>query len=171
MSGARSGHDDSRAPAYERPRWDLWLYGTVIVTVIVVAASWLSPWVRHEWALSLGRQDIPYTQLAFDSAAALPATAVRGKNVPVSFVITNKENKQVSYKYIVASGSGTELVSLSSATKVVAAGASWYVKTTVTPKCPASACRVQVSLPQQAESIDFEFTYQNPSKTKSAKSK
>lgn len=166
-----SRHEDSRDPEHKQPRWDLWLYGTVVVTLLVVAVTWLSPRVRHEWALSLGRQNTPYTQLGFNSAVALPTTAVRGKDIPISFVITNDEGKQVSYRYVVASGSGTKLESLSSATSVVAAGASWDVNTTVVPKCATSACRVQVSLPQQAESIDFMFTYQAKSSTKTSKSK
>ena len=34
------------------------------------------------------------------------------------------------------------------------------------PKCAETACRVQVSLPRQGESIDFMFTYQDKSRTK-----
>lgn len=141
------------------PRWDLWLYGTALVAAVLVVVSLLSPWVRHEWALSLGRQNTPYTQLGFTSAANLPVTAVRGNGIPVSFAVTNDEGKQMSYQYVVSSGSGTTLASLSSATQVVAAGAVWNVNITVLPKCAESACRVQVSLPRQGESIDFIFSY------------
>ena len=84
----------------------------------------------------------------------------------MSFAITNDEGKQISYHYVVASGSGTKLASLSSATKVVAAGASWDVDITVVPKCAESACRIHVSLPQQGESIDFMFTYSDKGSTK-----
>lgn len=152
-------HEESKASQLERPRWDFWLYGAGLVTALLVVASLLSPWVRHEWVLSLGRQDTPYTQLGFNRAATLPVTAVRAKGIPVSFAITNDEGKQVSYHYVVASGSGTKLKSLNSATKVVAAGASWNVDITVVPKCAESACRIHVSLPRQGESIDFMFTY------------
>jgi hypothetical protein len=167
MGHMESRHEDSQDLEYEKPRWDLWLYGTVLLAVVLVAASWLSPRVRHEWALSLGRQITPYTQLGFKSAATLPATAVSGKDIPVSFVITNDEGQPVSYQYVVASGSGTKLDSLSSATKVVAANASWNVNITVVPRCTSSPCRIQVSLPQQHESIDFLFTYQGKSSKKS----
>jgi hypothetical protein len=151
----------------EQPRWEFWLYGAGIVTVVLVVASLLSPWVRHEWALSLGRENAPYTQLGFNRAAALPVTAVRGKDISIWFTITNDEGEQVSYQYMVASGSGTKMESLSSATKVVADGASWNVDATVVPKCAESSCRIQVSLPQQGESIDFRFTY--PDKGSKAK--
>jgi hypothetical protein len=158
--------EESQAAQHEQPRWDLWLYGAGLVTVVLVVATLLSPWARHEWALSLGRQNTPYTQLGFNDAAALPVAVVRGKGIPISFVITNDEGKQVSYQYVVASGSSTKLESLSSATKVVAAGASWDVDITVVPKCAASACHIQVSLPQQGESVDFMFTYPAKSSTK-----
>jgi hypothetical protein len=143
----------------EQPRWAFWLYGAGLVTVILVIASLLSPWVRNEWKLSLGRENTPNTQLGFNRAVALPATAVRGKGIPVSFVITNGEGKQVAYQYVVSSGSNAKLESLASATKVVASGASWAVELNVIPKCATSDCRIQVSVPQQHESIDFTFTY------------
>ena len=151
--------EESSAARYNRPRWDLWLYGTGIVAVILILATLLSPWVRHEWGLSLGRQATPYTQLGFGNAAALPVTAVRGKGIHVSFVVTNDERKQLAYRYVVASGSGTTMTPLRSGTRAVAAGASWDVDVVVTPKCASSSCRVQVSLPAQNEKIDFTFTY------------
>jgi hypothetical protein len=157
----------------EQPRWAFWLYGTGLVAAIVVVATLMSPWVRNEWKLSLGRENSPSTQLGFKRAAALPATAVRGKSIPVSFVITNNEGKQVAYQYVVSSGSRAKLETLTSATKVVANGASWAVDVNVVPKCAASACRIQVSIPQQRESIDFAFTYStktnHPSKAKQNK--
>ncbi len=158
--------EKSEVPQDEQPRWQFWLYGVGFVTAVLVIASLVSPWVRHEWALSLIRQKTPYTQLGFTDAAGLPATAVRGNSIPISFAITNDEGKQVSYHYVVASGSGSKLESLSSATKVVASGASWDVDIAVVPKCAESACRVQVSLPQQSESIDFIFTYPDKSSKK-----
>ena len=127
----------------EQPKWEWWLCGAALVTAVLVVASWLSPWVRHEWALSLFRQNTPYTQLGFDCAAALPVTAVRGKGIPISFVITNDEGKQIPYQYVVTSGSGAKSESLSSATKTVAAGASWDVHITIVPKC----CRDFLSCP------------------------
>jgi hypothetical protein len=155
-----TSYEQSEALRDEQPRWGFWFWGTGFVAAVVIVASLLSPWVRHEWALSLGRQNTAYTQLGFSRAAALPVTAVRGKAIPISFAITNDEGKQVSYQYVVASGSGTKLEPLSSATRVVAMGASWDVDITVVPKCADSACRIQVSLPGQGESIDFIFNYQ-----------
>jgi len=105
------------------------------------------------------RQPTPYTQLGFTNAAALPTTAVRGAGIPISFLVTNNEGSQVSYRYVVSSGSGTTLTALSSGTNVLAAGDSWAVGIVVVPKCAAASCRVQVSLPEQNESIDFIITY------------
>jgi hypothetical protein len=113
------------------------------------------------------RQPTPYTQLGFTDAASLPATGVAGESIPVSFIITNDEGKQVSYQYVVASGSGTKLTTISSGTRVLAAGASGAVGIDVVPKCAAASCQVQVSLPQQGEHIDFMLTYPNQSGKKS----
>lgn len=162
------GHPDEKSPAqYNRPRWDLWLYGTGIVAVILILATLLSPWVRREWGLSLGRQATPYTQLSFTNAAALPVTAPRGKGMHVSFVVTNDEGKRLVYRYVVASGSGTKMTPLRSGTSAVTAGASWDVDVVVTPRCATSSCRVRVSLPAQNEKIDFVFTYPDTTGKKS----
>lgn len=168
-SSSGYGQPDNDAPVsqYRPPRWDLWLLGTGLIAIALAAASFLSPWVRHEWSLSLQRQPTPYTQLGFTNAASLPATGVPGKGIPVSFTITNDEGRQVSYPYVVASGSGTTLTTISSGTTVVAAGQSGGVRLVVVPKCSAASCRVQVSLPEQNESIDFMLTYPAQSGKKS----
>jgi hypothetical protein len=96
---------------------------------------------------------------------------VRGKDVSISFDITNDEGKQMSYQYVVASGSGSKLERLHSATNTVATGGSWNVDITVLPKCAESTCRIQVSLPEQRESIDFTVTYPVKSSKKAKASK
>ncbi len=151
--------EDRQVSQFDRPRWDIWLLGTGLLAIALAVASFASPWVRHEWSLSLQRQPTPYTQLGFANAGALPTTGIPGQSVPVSFIITNDEGRPVSYRYVVASGSGTTLTAISSATKVVAAGAAWGVGINVVPKCPTASCRVQVSLPEQNMSIDFPLTY------------
>ena len=160
--------EDPQVSQHVQPRWDFWLLGTGLLAIAIAVATFMSPWVRHEWTLSLKRQPTLYTQLGFANAANLPTTGVRGKSVPVSFIITNDEGRQVSYQYVVASGSGAKLTTLSSATRVLAAGASWGVGIAVVPKCAAASCRVQISLPEQHESIDFTLTYpdQNGKKSK-----
>lgn len=153
-------------PPREPPRWAWWSSGAGLVAVVLILASMLSSSARHQMALSLFRQDASFTQLAFRDAAALPVTAVRGKPINISFIITNNEGKSVSYQYVVASGSDTKLQSLSSSRKTVASGATWNVAATVLPKCAANPCRVQVSLPGQDEAIDFEFQYKSATKAK-----
>lgn len=168
-SSSDYGQPDEGAPVsqYDPPRWDFWLLGTGLLAIAIAAASFLSPWARHEWSMSLQRQPTPYTQLGFTNAASLPATGVPGKGIPVSFTITNDEGKQVSYRYVVASGSGTTLTTISSGTTDIAAGQSSGVSIVVVPKCAAASCQVQVSLPEQNESIDFLLTYPAQSGKKS----
>jgi hypothetical protein len=159
--------EDPQDAQHEPPRWGFWLLGTGLVAAVLILATLLSPWVRNEWALSLGRRDSSYTQLGFTDAAALPATIARGKSVPVSFVVINDEGKNMSYEYVVQSGSGSKLETLKTATKDLTSGESWDVRITVVPKCADSDCRIKVSLPQQAESVDFKFTYPSKSGKKS----
>jgi hypothetical protein len=154
--------EDAQVARYEPPRWDFWLLGAGLLAIALAVASFLSPWVRHEWTLSVQRQGPAYTGLGFTNAASLPITGVRGKGIPVSFIITNDEGRQVSYRYVVASGSGTTLTAISSGTTVLAAGHSWSVAIVVVPKCATASCRVQVSLPEQNQHIDFDFLLTNP---------
>lgn len=168
-SGYGPPDEDAQNSHYERPRWDLWLLGTGLLAIVIAVTSYLSPWVRHEWTLSVQRQPTHTTELGFTNAAALPTTGVRGEAVPVSFIITNDEGRQVSYRYVVASGSGTKLTTLNSGTIELAPNASYSTAVVVVPQCAAAFCRVQVSLPEQkGESIDFILKYpiQSGKKTK-----
>jgi hypothetical protein len=148
----------------EQPRWAWWLFGAGLVSALAIAASMVSPYVWHQLAISLFRQTTPYTQLAFKDATTLPGIVAQGQPMGISFTITNDEGKSVDYHYVVSSGSGTGLVSLTSGSSTVAAGATWVVNTTVVSQCTRDTCRVQVSLPEQNESIDF--IYQGTGVTK-----
>ena len=149
----------------EQPRWEWWLCGAGLVSAIIIITSLLSPYIRHQWALSLSGQNARYTELAFNRAAALPVTAVRGKSIQISFTITNDEGTALFYRYVVASGSGSKLKLVSSSSKTVPQGAAWRVNRLVVPKCAQIACRVQVSLPQQGERIDFILMLKEPIKS------
>jgi hypothetical protein len=145
-------------PQRQRPRWSLWAASTVLTFAVLIATSVLSPYVRHEWALSLWRQDPAYTELGFNDAAALPVHAMHGKAIRVSFAITNDGSGPVSYRYTIMSGSGARLDPLSSATGTVAPGETWNVDKWIVPKCSQAICRVQVAVPQVHERIYFILT-------------
>jgi len=150
----KMSHLSERRP----PRWRWWFSGAVIALAIIAVTSTLSPYVRHQWALSLGRQPTSYTELAFTRASALPTTAVRQKKLQISFTITNDEEKPIDYRYVLSSGSGTQLKSLSSSSNTVNPGAVWRVNKLITPECQHITCRIQVSLPLQHENIDLLLT-------------
>lgn len=157
-----AGDEAARVAERARPRWGLWLCMACVITAIVIVASVMSPAIRQQWKLSLFRQNTAYTELAFYRPTALPVTAVRGKGIQVAFTITNDEGRPVSYRYMVASGSSSTLALLSSASRTVAPGDVWLVNTIVVPKCARATCRVQVTLPQQGERIDFLFRLEQP---------
>lgn len=150
----------------EPPRWGWWLGAAGFVAVILVVGSMLSPYVRHQLSLSVFRQNSPYTQFGFTDAPSLPTTAVPGKKIQISFFVTNDEGKAMQYQYVVASGSSAKLATLTSSSNTVAAGETWNVNVGVVPKCSANTCQVQISLPQQAETIDFKLQYKITKKAK-----
>jgi hypothetical protein len=145
----------------QRPSVRAWAVGTTLTLAVITATAVLSPWVRHEWLLSLGRQETSYTELGFKDAAALPTTAGDGKDIPVVFTVTNDGSNPVSYRYVIAAGSDSRLKTLVSSSIQVKPGAVGTVSRIVVPNCPLTNCRVRVSLPQQRESIDFIFTIRN----------
>ena len=155
-------HTAAPSATREQPRWALWLCGACLILAIIVVTSIISPAIRQQWKLSLFRQNEPYTELAFSHPTLLPGSAVRGASIHISFSITNNGAIPVSYRYVVASGSGTASQSLESARRKVAPGATWTVNTVVVPKCAEPACRMEVSLPQQHERIDFLFKLKQP---------
>ena len=146
----------------KRPRLEFWAWGSVLTLLLIVVTSIISPYVRHEWGLSLGRESTTYAELGFTDASALPAHVVRGKALRVSFAVTNNGTRPISYRYVISSGTGRQLIALSSETSSVAAGKIWEVNSWVAPKCPQASCKVQVALPQVNEQIYFIITLTRP---------
>jgi hypothetical protein len=135
------------------------------LVLLAVGASLLSPYGRHQWALSLSRQPTPYTVLAFSRPTALPATAVVNEPVSMSFTVANHEGHAVDYRYVLSvfsagsrgvSGGRTRI--LGSSARTVLDGATWTVSTAVRPTCGISKCRLEVSLPGYPETIDLLVT-------------
>jgi hypothetical protein len=148
--------------ARQRPNWRAWAAGTTLALAVMIATAVLSPWVRHEWLLSLGRQKTSYTELGFKDAAALPTTATDEEDIPVVFTVKNDGSNPVSYRYVIAAGSDSRLTALVSSSIQVTPDTVGTVSRIIVPNCPLTICRVRVSLPQQRESIDFIFTIRNP---------
>ena len=153
---SRSGSEDLFA-ARRPPSWRWWLCGS-LVAVGVIVASMFSPYFRNQWKESVGREPATYTALSFNGAATLPTSAVRGKAIHIAFTVTNEGSDATSYRYLIATGSGVQLKTSDAASNTVAPGESWVVNKYVLPNCAQATCRVQVSLPQQDEQIDFVFT-------------
>jgi hypothetical protein len=138
-----------------RRRW--WPF-VAPIALIAVGVSLLTPAGRHQWALSLFRQPTDYTALSFNKAWALPATAAWDAPLSVSFSVSNHEGRTIRYRYLLSETPGGEsrtATTLKQSARVVPAGATWTVSTSVRPTCASSSCRVEVSLPGYPETIDF----------------
>jgi hypothetical protein len=155
-------HRDSAAPARphggQQPAARRWWPTVTALVLLAVGASLLSPYGRHQWALSLFRQPTPYTVLAFSRPAALPATAVVNEPVGISFTVANHEGHAVHYRYVLSAGSSSGTHVLGSSARTVPDGATWTVSRAVRPTCGTSPCRLEVSLPGHPETIDFLVT-------------
>ena len=99
-SGAPTRSDGGQKPTARR-----WWPTVTALALLAVGASLLSPYGRHQWALSLFRQPTPYTVLAFSRPTALPATAVANEPVGISFTVANHEGHAVDYRYELSAGS------------------------------------------------------------------
>jgi hypothetical protein len=126
--------------------------------LIIIGATLLSPYGRHQWALSLIRQPTPYTALSFNQASALPSTAVARQPIRISFTVGNHEDRAVDYRYVLSESSKRSSRILRESARKLAAGAAWTVSTVVRPACTSSACHIEVSLPGHPEVIDFMVT-------------
>lgn len=125
------------------------------LALVVIAVSVYLPAGRHQWALALIRQPAHYTILQFSQGTDLPAQSVINRPVSVSFAIGNREGHAVTYRYVLTQSPSSAVSVLGQSGKTVARGSAWNVTTTIRPSCPASPCRIQVSLPGHPEKIDF----------------
>jgi hypothetical protein len=126
----------------------------------------LLPAGRHQWALSLIRQQTPYTALSFDKAWTLPTAAEAGQPIAFSFTIENRQGRAINYHYVIVESAEQVSRTLGQAAKLVPAGAKWTVTRTVRLNCATFvACRVAVHLPGHPETIDFMVTISPPLKS------
>jgi hypothetical protein len=128
------------------------------LVVLAIASSLISPAGRHQWALSLFRQETPTTTLFFNKAWTLPSTAVARAPLSVSFTIDNEEGRAVNYRYVLSVSDGKHSRVLRKSARIVDAGQAWTVSTVIRPACDVSRCHVEVSLPGYPETIDFLVT-------------
>ncbi len=141
-------------PRHDRGTLRWWPILTPLVA-LAVGVSLLFPAIRHQWALSLVRQPARYTVLSFNDASALPTAAAVNQPIAFSFNVGNQEGRAADYRYIISESSGKTSHILSESSGSVAAGTTWTVSKVVRLSCRSSPCRIQVSLPGHAETVDF----------------
>jgi hypothetical protein len=125
------------------------------LVLLAIGLSVITPAGRHQWELSLFKQPTDYTVLSFNRAWALPAEAVAGRPIAISFSVANHQGRAERYRYVLEQEAAGRSLQLQQSSRVVQSGATWTVSTTVRPTCPTSPCKVQVSLPGHPETIDF----------------
>lgn len=127
------------------------------IAAVALAVSLLLPAGRHQWALSIFRQPIRYTALAFDDAAELPTTATSGSAIPISFTIGNQEGRTLTYRYVVREADPLSFSrTMATAARTLGPGRTWTVSVNVKLICSlVPPCRIQVAVPGHAERIDF----------------
>lgn len=151
VSRTMTARDEEEA----EPRGRRWWLVIAPIAVAALAATFILPAARHEWAVSIFRQPTPYTALSFSRPSALPREIATGKPLSISFVIDNQESRTLQYRYVVSESSPGVSGTLARATRSVEAGRRSTVHVVVRPTCLVSPCRIQVSLPGNPETIDF----------------
>ncbi len=124
-----------------------------VILVIGVAISVIVPAGRHQWALSLLRQPTHYTALSFDHPTSLPTEVKAEESLAFTFSIGNHEGHTDHYVYVVSSSPGGSTLMTSKTT--VADGQTRAIAVIARPHCSGSPCRIQVTLLNNDQSIDF----------------
>ena len=151
-SGLEGNRGDPPEPSGLKRAW------LPILTVLIflgVCLTLITPGGRHQWAESLFRQPTRYTALYFNRPDSLPRVATKDRMMYLQFTIRNYEGSVVPYRYVItATGHGVRRV-LQRSTRIIPNGRSWNVATVVRARCAGSPCRIEVSLPEHRETIDF----------------
>ena len=151
---------DASAKGTRGRRWPL----VAAAVVVLIGISFATPAGRHQWAVSFIRQPTPYTVLSFENAGHLPTTLSSGGHLELTFAVTNHEGRDVRYRYLVTSASSGQIpVVLQRSILAVPEGVRQTESVSVVPTCQGSPCRVQVSLPGPAESIEVQVELRNQS--------
>src|SRR6185437_7836862 len=95
------GQDRPATPVRRR-----WWPVILVVAVLAVGGSMISPTIRHQWALSLFRQRTDFTILYFNDPSVLPRSSAGHAPISFSFSITNQEGRDVRYRYVVRASDG-----------------------------------------------------------------
>jgi hypothetical protein len=148
----------SARPNHRGRKFRRWWPIVAPAVVVAVGTSLLSPAARHQWAISLFRQPTRYTSLSFNEASELPAKAIKGRPIIVSFTVGNQEGRSVHYRYVITQSDSEGTRILQSSARAVASGTNWTVSTRISPTCAKSPCRIEIALPGQPETIDFLLT-------------
>lgn len=130
------------------------------IAAIALAVSLVLPASRHQWALSVSRRPAHYTALAFNDASALPTTAAKGSQIPVSFTIGNQEGRTLTYDYVVSESDPANFSqTMATAAHTLRPGHTWTVSISVKAACSlVPPCRIRVSVPGHPERIDLLVT-------------
>jgi hypothetical protein len=150
-----TSHSTEGEAAVERGR--RWSPFVLAAIAVLVGVSLLLPAGRHQWAISIFRQQTRYTTLSFQDAATLPSTVAAGSSVHLSFTVENHEGQRVRYLYVLTStnvAAADSQTILYRATLTLPDGGRRTVSITARPMCTSSYCRLQVSLPGHPETID-----------------
>jgi hypothetical protein len=124
------------------------------VLLAVALAAAFPKQLKHQWELSVVRQQTPYTQLYFTAPASIPSSLVAGQQNTFDFTIENDEGRAYRYTYVVtlkdsrAQQASTETVTVNSGERVTRA-------VTVVPRDNKSTYLVSVAIPDLKQSIQF----------------
>jgi Protein of unknown function (DUF1616) len=126
---------------------------TALLLAVALAAAFPKQ-LKHQWELSVVRQQTPYTQLYFTAPASIPSSLTAGQRNTFDFTIENDEGRAYSYTYVVTL-KDSRAQQVSKETVTVNSGATVTRAVTVVPKDKDSRYLVSVAIPSLNQSIQF----------------
>lgn len=140
----------------DKARWRLAAaIAAACVVVIGVFVLIFPKQVEHQLAISVVRQQTPYTQLYFDNPAALPARLTLNRSNEFSFTIANDRGHSETYHYIVTISREKSLTIVRRGSVQITNNGKITYTMAVVPRTRRSKYLVTVILAGTSQSIHF----------------
>jgi hypothetical protein len=129
------------------------------ISCLVAAVTGVSLVYVHtatpEVALATTMKPDPFTELSFNSVVTLPTHVIAGQSTSFTFTISNKELKTMNYVYTITQTDSATPQKSTTSTLTIPAGQTRNIKKAFIATVPSNTITISVSLPLQAETIQF----------------
>lgn len=130
--------------------------GVIVILVIFFIVALIFPQqLKHQLAISILRQQTPYTQLYFTDPDRLPENLRVAQENNLDFTIENSEGRTYSYTYIITLEDSRSRLLVSKETVTIADTGSATFTAVIVPKDRKSKYLISIELQGMNQSIHF----------------